>query len=139
VGGDADPPVRATHEPSTEVEDGRQTSSRKRIFADLFPQFKVTDPTESNKVTSLAWELGNACGMKLSRTYQLPPTKDGAHQVVFVVKGAVTPQQQGALVESLKGRAGGMTVEVGPHPQIEVDLEGEPASAFQALVATFSA
>jgi len=85
-------------------------------FAALFPVLEVKAPTESTEVTGLAFELGEACGLDLSRTYQLPRTSEGAHRVVFVVKGAASPQQQSALRESLQERAGRMKVEVGPHP-----------------------
>jgi hypothetical protein len=93
----------------------------------------VTGPTESNDVTSLAWKLGKSSGLKLIGTYQLPRTKDGAHQVVFVVKGAVTTAQQDALRLAVADRSGGMTVEIGQHPKSDMDLEGG-----STLAATFS-
>jgi Restriction endonuclease len=135
---DADTPMRPGHPLDTENEDGPRTHSRRRTFADLFPRSVVSGPTASNEVTNLAWELGKSCGLKLSGTYQLPRTTEGSHRVVFVVKGSVAPQQQAALLDALKEHAGDMAVGLGPHPGIEVDLEGEPASALQALVGTFS-
>lgn len=139
VGDEADARAMASSEQSSQGEDVPQTGGKKKqTFAGLFPQRKVTSPTESTPVTSLAWQLGNACGLKLVGTYQLPPNKGGAHGVVFLVKGAVTPEQQAALVQSLEDRAGSLKVVVGPYlDKAKLDLGDEPASAFQALVATF--
>ena len=106
-------------------------------FANLLLQSHVGGPTESTDVTNLAWELGCRAGLKLDRVYELPALADGARKVVFMTRKAMTAAERATLMAQLGARTAGMKVTIEPHPEIELDLGDESASAFCAVAARF--
>ena len=114
---------------------GGTRASRGSTFEDLFGRIKVQGPTEDNSVTNLAWRLGKEIGLKLRVTYQLPDTADGAHRVVFVLKGSASMDQRTALLALLAKRAGGTEVDLGSHPTMDIDVGQE--EGLEALIARF--